>query len=753
MNKRQKAINYFKLKTGNRANALLNVTLFIKLFIVPKVHRSSFIVLFFIFCLFQLPVEAQTAQTYKAHLKAAEIAEKNKNSIEAAINYEKAWQLQPKKYDLLLKAAELYRTSRDYLKAVQCYKTLSVQPAFAFTRLDYARTLQQSAQYDEAIPEYLLYLNSYEKKDRDLVAEKIETDIAGCTKGIRETDTLSRQKDNGHSAADIKIFTGVQNLSSNIQSPFLFNDDILYFINRTQKDTTPKRAQWLTDDWSQSESVSNMTAIAGGNIESGCFSANGNVFYFSRNRALDVGRVTVEKHSESKIQNPKSKIQSRLYAVERVNDAWSSPILLNENVNAAGAMNTQPYAFEKEGYEWLFFSSNRQNGSGGMDIWFTRKAMNAPLSGFEKAQNCGKIINTEGDEVTPFYDVEENTLYFSSDGRAVFGGFDVFKSKGKLQQWLTPENLGLPFNSPADDIYFRMNKSHTFSLIVSNRLFGLEKINTLTDDLFTFILKTTGKNFFVEGRIFDKTNGNLLKNERVTLYESVVSSQFKPSTENLQPNTDGNLRLLSSVISNDGFFRFPVFSDKFYSLEVEKDSFNLKNDNFSTHTLKDNVTQVLFLDKTYFFVDNKKVPIKNPKNTPTEERAKRLTNTKDSINGVQRIAVQKTKEKIKNTKDVLTAKTETALTGKISEIRTNFKVQILAYEEMDWSVKKRLIRVEDIGDFVTEKSVINGKNFTRVLFKGNASYPEALAILREVKNRSISDAFIVRYENGMRVEK
>ena len=746
MNKRQKAINYSKFKTSNRANALFNVILFIRLFIVSKVHRLSFIVLFFIFCLFQLPVEAQNAQTYKAHLKAAEIAEKNKNSIEAAINYERAWQLQPKKYDLLLKAAELYRTSRDYLKAAQCYKTLSVQPAFAFTRLDYAHTLQQSAQYDEAIPEYLLYLNSYEKKDRDLVADKIETDIAGCTKGIRETDTLSRQKDNGYSAADTKIFNGEQNLSSNIQSPFLFNDDILYFINRTQKDTTLKRAQWLTDDWSQSESVSGMTAIAGGNIESGCFSANSKVFYFSRNQVLDVGRKTLEKHSESKIQ-------SRLYAVERVNDAWSSPILLNENVNAAGSANTQPYTFEKEGYEWLFFSSNRQNGSGGMDIWFTRKALNAPLSGFEKAQNCGKIINTEGDEVTPFYDAEENTLYFSSNGRAVFGGFDVFKSKGRLQQWLTPENIGLPFNSPADDIYFRMNKSHTFSLIVSNRLFGLEKINTLTDDLFTFILKATGKDFFVEGRVFDKTNGNLLKNERVTLYESVVSSQFKPTTENRIPNTDGNLRLLSSVISDDGFFRFPVFSDKFYRLEIEKDSFNLKNVNFSTHALMDNVTQVLFLDKTYFSFDDKKVAIKNPKNTPTEEYVKRLANTKDSINGVQRIAVQKTKEKIKNIKDIRPAKTETVLTGKISETKTNFKVQILAYEEMDWSVKKRLIRVEDIGDFVTEKSFINGKNFTRVLFKGNASYPEALAILREVKNRSISDAFIVRYENGMRVEK
>ena len=747
--------NNFKLKLVNIENSLFDIILSIdslivhlSSFILKIVYRSPFIVLTFLWCYFPFSVKAQT---FKSLLKEAEIAEKNKNSIEAAIDYERAWHLQPKKYEELLKAAELYQSSRDYLKAAQCYKTLSEQSAFTFTHWDCARELQQSGKYEDAIPEYLLALNNYDKKDKDLVAEQIETDIEGCTKGIRETETFIQQKINGHLAADTKIFSGVQNLASNIQSPFLFNDDILYFINRTQKDTTLKRAQWLTDDWSQPESVSNMTAIAGGNVESGCFSNNGNVFYFSRKSEIGLGTAYIGKKIKSKA--PSLTYETQLYAVERVNDSWSSPILLNENVNAAGAVNTQPYTFEKDGYEWLFFSSNRQNGSGGMDIWFTRRPLNAPLSGFEKALNCGQIINTEGDEVTPFYDVEENTLYFSSDGRAVFGGLDVFKSKGRLQQWLTPENLGLPYNSPADDIYFRMNKSRTFSLVVSNRMFGLEKTNTLTDDLFTFILKSTDKDIFVEGRILDKTSGNLLKNERVTLYESLVSNQMKSSNENRQLNADGNLRLLSSVISKDGLFRFPVFSNKFYNLEIEKDSFNLKNLKFSTPTLKYNLTQVVYLDKTNFSGDDKIVVIKNSRNVPMEERVKRIPNSKDSINDIQRYGVQKTKVLNKNTKDLNTSKTETVPTGKVSDTKINYRVQILAYEELDWFVKKRLISVEDIGDFVTEKPVINGKNFTRVLFKGNASYAEALAILKELKNRSITDAFIVRYENGMRVEK
>ena len=94
--------NNFKLKLVNIENSLFDIILFIdslivhlSSFILKIVYRSPFIVLPFLWCYFPFSVKAQT---FKSLLKEAEIAEKNKNSIEAAIDYERAWHLQPKKY-------------------------------------------------------------------------------------------------------------------------------------------------------------------------------------------------------------------------------------------------------------------------------------------------------------------------------------------------------------------------------------------------------------------------------------------------------------------------------------------------------------------------------------------------------------------------------------------------------------------------------------------------------------------------------
>ena len=673
------------------------------------------VVFCFLALFFTKGIFAQSKLTKQTYIKMAQAAEKNGKWSEAAVGFENAWQLQPKKYELLYKASLLYKKSRDYIKTAQCYKILAVQPQFVSTRLDYARALHQSGQFDDAIPEYLLYLNNYEKKDREFVAEKIETDIAGCAKAIREIDSLSRQKNFEHWSSDIKLLYNAQNPATSVRSPILFNDDILYYLARTPKDTALMRSQWLNGDWSQGEQVPNMSAVTGGVIESGAFSGNGSVFYFSRLNATSGNKKDKEKNTEPSTQ---------LYLVERMNDAWSAPILLNENINAPATVNTQPFSIEKDGYEYLFFSSNRKGGEGGMDIWFSRRLLNHPLTAFEPAQNCGKIINTDGDEITPYFDTETGTLYFSSNSRPAFGGFDIFQSKGWGQQWLTPSNIGLPYNSSADDTYFRWNKSHTLNLVVSNRLFGLEKITTQDDDLFSFLVKNNTKDFFVNGRVFNISNGDLIKNERVTLYEK---------------KDKDNLRLLSSIISNDGLFRFPIVQNKLYSLEIEKDSFNLKTIEFSSGILKEDIEEPIFLNKTYFANYKSRITNQDFDNDTTEILADKhvISNTSKPKNVVPKKHI-----------DESVHQPNSSVASKVV-----YKVQVLAYEEMDWSIKKRLIRIEDIGNFDTEKINVNGKNFTRVLFKAVPSYSEALTVLHEVKNRSLNDAFIVRYENGKRTTK
>lgn len=76
-------------------------------------------------------------------------------------------------------------------------------------------------------------------------------------------------------------------------------------------------------------------------------------------------------------------------------------------------------------------------------------------------------INTILDEASPYYSINEKSLYFSSQWHYGFGGFDQFKVNF-LGNDTVIENLGLPYNSSADDLYLRKTASDK-GLFSSNR--------------------------------------------------------------------------------------------------------------------------------------------------------------------------------------------------------------------------------------------------------------------------------------------
>ncbi len=123
---------------------------------------------------------------------------------------------------------------------------------------------------------------------------------------------------------------------------------------------------------------------------------------------------------------------------------------LNANINPEAHNNTQAQAFSLDGEEYLLFSSNRIRGFGGMDLWLSKKTD----FGYEAAVNLGANINSLGDEISPYYNPKNKTLYFSSTHHLGYGGFDIFKAKGGPLQFEKLENLGTPYNSLSDDSYF-----------------------------------------------------------------------------------------------------------------------------------------------------------------------------------------------------------------------------------------------------------------------------------------------------------
>ena len=100
----------------------------------------------------------------------------------------------------------------------------------------------------------------------------------------------------------------------------------------------------------------------------------------------------------------------------------------------------------------LYFTSNRKESIGGMDI-FTSSLDDA--GNWSEPKNLSSIVNTRLNEETPFIDVDGKTLFFSSQGHETIGGYDFFKTiKQEDGSWSAPEPLPYPINTTDDDLFF-----------------------------------------------------------------------------------------------------------------------------------------------------------------------------------------------------------------------------------------------------------------------------------------------------------
>ena len=660
--------------------------------------------LFFTFIFFSsIKIFSQDNLSASKHVKLAKkLIEENKIAA-AAAHYEAAWSLKPKKLEWLHEAARFYLQAREYRKAAESFGTVKDNKFFPQARLNYAKSLQQSGQYDEAIPEFLLYLNSYEGKDREQVKDKIEDYINGCTMGIRQTDSTLLSK------------IEIEHLSENINStnddfaPVPFGEDVLYFTSTSNNSMRILRSQQLSKDWSLAQNLEKLPILPTVSFGNGAFSPDGSRFYFTENEIYKNKKV---------VKN----IQSIWY-MKRSDKGWATPVRLSDRINTEGGTSTHPSVFHKNNREYLYFSSDKKGGRGGMDIWYVSRDLKN--EGFDDPINVGNIVNTEGDEVTPFYDVEEGTLYFASDGRATLGGLDIFKTKGEPQKWITPENLGLPFNSGADDCFFIKNKSHTGGYFVSNRSIGMEKISSRDDDIFAFKLNDK-KEILVAGKVMDKESKSIVESPRISLYE-------KRDKE--------NQRLLTSLMSTEGAFNFVILPLKGYSIEVEKDGYRLANFDFSTKDSSKNLAHDFYLEK-YTLLASVKVEIPTAK-----KEVEKQTNVRKKKEDKTPKPTAETVAKPQNTEGFPKPAKPVLVAG------VTYKVQVMAYESLDNTNRRRISRVDDLGDLDTEQALVNGKNFTRVMLATFNSYSEAVSILRKVKDRTLADAFIVKYENGQRTNK
>lgn len=164
---------------------------------------------------------------------------------------------------------------------------------------------------------------------------------------------------------------------------------------------------------------------------------------------------------------------------------WLKPIYLPEPVNIPGYTSTQPtIGFDSlQNGPVLYFASDRPGGKGGLDLWsvpldtFWFCPCNRPLDSrrgvrpptFEQPPVPVEFLNTAGNDATPFFHDATQTLYFSSDARIGFGGYDIYASEKSGGDWLPVRNMGPGVNTGYNDLYYFLSSDGYEGMLSSNR--------------------------------------------------------------------------------------------------------------------------------------------------------------------------------------------------------------------------------------------------------------------------------------------
>ncbi|MDY0099141.1 MAG: OmpA family protein [Bacteroidales bacterium] len=142
-----------------------------------------------------------------------------------------------------------------------------------------------------------------------------------------------------------------------------------------------------------------------------------------------------------------------LYFSHRTDTSWSKIKSVGRFVNS---VYWEGHGFITPDGNTMYFSSNRNGGEGGLDIWTSQRTGEYS---WERPVNLGNEINTVYDENTPFYDEEDEALLFSSTGHISMGDYDVHRSTKRGDRWTQAVGMPFAFNDALENMSFILNNN------------------------------------------------------------------------------------------------------------------------------------------------------------------------------------------------------------------------------------------------------------------------------------------------------
>lgn len=344
--------------------------------------------------------------------------------------------------------AESYRLHNNNGAALLAYKDyLNFRDnKFPLAQLWYAHTLLANNDPIQAQIAYNAFLSGYPKEDE--YASMARLGIASCLYTIQELKEYPR------ATVTKNIVTGSSD-GSNFALEKV-NDSIVWFTS-SRHEMIKKQKSYPVRLYTGNEYSGGVKKMQSGaddqlNMGASSLSADGLTLYFTG----------WQKNKSSTTE------EYQIYYVERssVSSQWGKPILLPAPVNVKGYSSKQPF-ITTDG-QYLFFSSNQPGTKGSFDIWLVKMDGKTPQG---DVINAGVHVNTTREEVSPYFDAGDSSLYFSSDGAIGMGGMDIYKVQGTPFQnnWSKITNLGHPINSGKNDLYYKKYKDSDTVYFSSDR--------------------------------------------------------------------------------------------------------------------------------------------------------------------------------------------------------------------------------------------------------------------------------------------
>ncbi|MDP2386952.1 MAG: OmpA family protein [Bacteroidota bacterium] len=246
-----------------------------------------------------------------------------------------------------------------------------------------------------------------------------------------------------------------------------------------------------------------------------------------------------------------------LYGTTLTGNTWGTPKNLGSVINSK-EWDAQ-VSISADG-KTLVWSSSRPGGLGEEDLWISRKN---DKDEWTTPKNLGSMVNTSGNEYSPFLHPDGKTLYFSSNNLAPrLGGFDIFKTTINADGSCTkPENVGYPINTTKNDLYFVLTPSGLKGYFASDRAGGQGK-----NDLYEIIYPQEKKSSLT------------------TFIGNVMDDETKiPLEANIRIEDLDSAKLVGEYVSNSATGKCVVIltPGHNYSLTVSKNGYLFYSENFN----------------------------------------------------------------------------------------------------------------------------------------------------------------------------